>query len=50
MKIRLWGTQAQIDEMLKLLKAQLGDRILSVSRPYKDRNGSNYRVYVDISD
>ena len=50
MKIRLWGTTAQIDEMLAMLREQLGDRILSVSKPYKDRAGSNYRVYVDIKD
>lgn len=50
MKIRLWGTQAQINEMLEILKAQLGGRIQSISKPYKDRVGDNYRVYVDVAE
>lgn len=50
MKIRLWGTKAQIDEMLEILKGQLGSRIQSVSKPYKDRVGDNYRVYVDVAE
>ncbi len=50
MKIRLQGTEAQLNEMLEILKAQLGSRIQSISAPYKDRTGINYRVYVDVAD
>ena len=50
MKIRLWGTQAQINEILEILKGQLGNRIQSVSNPYKDRTGDNYRIYVDVAE
>lgn len=50
MKIRLWGTKPQINEMLEILKGQLGSRIQSISKPYKDRAGDNYRVYVDVAE
>ena len=50
MRIRLWGTKSQINEMLEILKGQLGNRIQSVSNPCKDRTGNNYRIYVDVAE
>ena len=46
MKIRLQGTKEEIDEMLEILRASIGDKIRDISSLYADRNGKTYRVYI----
>ena len=49
MKIRLEGTEDQINEMLDFFKKEFGNRIEQISRPYKNRNAATiYRVYITL--
>lgn len=45
MKIRLQGSLPELDAAVELLR--LGFEVQSVSKPYKNRNDDQYRVYID---
>ena len=50
-KVRLWGENSEIEELLELIRNKLdGVRVLSVSGHYKDRGTSVYeRCYIDVA-
>lgn len=46
MKIRLEGTLQEIDAAAKQLR--LIFRVVSISKPYKNRNSDLHRVYIEV--
>lgn len=45
MKVRVQGTMKEIDAAVEQLRQDFV--VLGVSKPYKDRSSTSYRVYVD---
>lgn len=45
-KIRLMGTMEEIDAAIALLRQDFV--ILEQTKPYENRNGEGYRVYLDV--
>ena len=50
-KLRLWGEPDEMEKLIELICNELpAIRVLSVSKPYKDRGASVYnRCYLDVA-
>lgn len=46
MKIRLTGTLEELEQAVEKLKTAF--EVVSASKPYANRNSTEYRVYVEI--
>ncbi len=48
-KVRLWGTEEEMQPLVEYLKRQPRLRVMSVSGSYKDRGESEYsRIYIEV--
>lgn len=48
-KLRLWGEEEELRELMKHISLDEDVKVLSMSDPYPDRGKSEYvRIYIDI--
>ena len=48
MQLRLWGTLEENQEMIEVLKSNLGEKVKIISAPYSSASGLTQRIYIEI--
>ena len=48
MQLRLWGTLEENQEMIEVLKSNLGEKVKIISASYSSASGLTQRIYIEI--
>ena len=48
MQLRLWGTLEENQEMIEVLKSNLGEKVKIISAPYSSASDLTQRIYIEI--